>query len=742
MNHLLSDANVTLLGKDLYEATKEATQIVQDSTTTANLLYLSPYANIDVAAGAGTMMIEAAEDAGYFDKVIVPLGGGGLAASVGAWCSRRSPGTKVICTHPKAFGRSFESGRSLAEQLCRPTSASYSDGLSVQLIEPTPFAAILDSTIDQVIQVSETVTAASIAYLLRLQSLLVEGSAATAIGALVDEMDGLANCKGRILLLLTGGNVSSSTVAKALVADVNDPKARQKLGLRHIINSVERHGTVNVIGNGFKRTTHEMSTMQDIWRTMAIKLKRSTAKLRDRFDQKQQLAGQLGLLTDGWCVSIFQGMHRQLTVFIDELNDEIHSEQTDPQLDLWVIEERYRMLLQLQSALGLLFDRASAAYDQSQRDWFFDVGTQNATAVNYDRYGLADLRALELRFLEVLGLGQRPIELLLASSGMAAYQILQNYLLQRLDPDSVVVLPPYVYFEAMEQLKALPHIKIVHASNFSAEALIETAEEHNANAVFLDPIANIVGLPVTDIRRFAQLCCAREGWNDRYVVLDGTMASGAMAVYDWFVGPDAPIVLYYESASKYIQFGLDVQMGGLLVYPSELDMVMRTIRRNSGAIMYSRNASLLPPVEFSMYQTRMSLLTTNAESFRSGLEGALVDVAEICFPTHWYELGWRHGGALVTIRHLREGMNNKEGLEACIDLILRAAENEHVPMTKGVSFGFSTSRISSASSMAQDSDPFLRISVGVEGEHVRPLVTAVTSGILGYHATFANEQCI
>jgi threonine dehydratase len=79
------------------------------------------------------------------------------------------------------------------------------------------------------------------------------------------------------------------------------------------------------------------------------------------------------------------------------------------------------------------------------------------------------------------------------------------------------------------------------------------------------------------------------------------MASGAMDIYDWFHGAHAPNVFYYESASKYLQFELDLQIGGLLVYPSALDNEMRTIRRNSGAVMYSRNAALLPPLDFSMY---------------------------------------------------------------------------------------------------------------------------------------------
>jgi hypothetical protein len=61
----------------------------------------------------------------------------------------------------------------------------------------------------------------------------------------------------------------------------------------------------------------------------------------------------------------------------------------------WAAEERFRILIQLQATLGSLFERASAATDQSQRDWFFDTESQHANACNYDRYGSPNLRNLE-----------------------------------------------------------------------------------------------------------------------------------------------------------------------------------------------------------------------------------------------------------------------------------------------------------------------------------------------------------
>ena len=354
------------------------------------------------------------------------------------------------------------------------------------------------------------------------------------------------------------------------------------------------------------------------------------------------LAEQLGLETDSWCGSVFSSLYNNLTGLTQGFNKALT--RPNETLPLWKIEDRYRVLFQMQSALGLLFERVSASYDQSRRDWFFDTRAQNGNAVNYDRYGLGDLRDVELRFLDVLRLGGQTIDLLLTSSGMAAFQIIQQYLLHRLPAGSIVVLPPYIYFEAMELLQSLTHIQIQYAPTFKAEDKIATANLHNASVVFVDPVANVVGLPPTDLRTFARIVTASSGWSDRCVVVDGTMASGAMPVHDWFNGPTAPKLLYYESASKYLQFGLDVQMAGLVAYPAEMDMEMRTIRRNTGSVMYSRNASLLPPIDFVMYQTRMSLLTSNASRLSHQLSMTLSPMVECSFPTEWEQYGSSMGG--------------------------------------------------------------------------------------------------
>ncbi|KAH7344322.1 pyridoxal-5'-phosphate-dependent protein beta subunit [Pyrenochaeta sp. MPI-SDFR-AT-0127] len=742
VQRLMNDANVTLLGEDLFEATKEALSIAAESKDDddGGMYFLSPYADKDVVAGAGTAVMESFEDVGVFDHVFLPLGGGGLAAAIGAWCAQRTPCTRVHCTHPMIFGRQFasdqETGCSISAQLLKATTPTYSDGLAVQLVTQTPFARILDSTIHSVIQISETDTAAAIAEALRLQSILIEGSAATTIAGLRQSAQ-THQLQGRVLLLLTGGNIPSSAVAKALVTNVHDPGMRQTLGLRHIVSSVERHGSVAWKQNAkSSAANHNVSTLE-LWTALASRLQTSVLELGAKFDQKQTLNRDLHLQADDWCPSTFRDIHHQLTLKCNEFSKSLE-QHACVRLNLWSIEERYRVLLQLYAMLGSLLDRASSANDQAKRDWFFGAESQHASNCNYDRYGSTELRKIEQKLQNALQLGNRtPIELLLTSSGMAAYQVIQMYLLQKLGAHGTIVVPPYIYFEALEQLEAFSHPTLMYAPTFDADDIMETAERHDAQVVFIDPVANMVHLPATDIRHFARIVSNRASWSSRIVVMDGTMESGGMSVFDWFDGPHAPTVLYYESVSKYLQLGLDLQMGGFLVFPSHLDNRMRTIRRNSGTIMYSRNAFLLPPIDHALYQARMLRLTENAERFSELLGVALALTVEVRYPHLWREYGWRHGGGVVTVRFLQEGMNNKEGLEACIDLILRGAEAMGVPLTKGVSFGFSTTRVSSASSMAQGTDPFLRFSVGCDMA-VEDLGDVVIQGVCDYQRAFAS----
>jgi len=716
-------ARVTLFGKDLAEATDFALYVSQRTGST----FVSPYADIDVAAGAGTAVLEAFQDEGPFDVIVVPLGGGGLAAGTGSWCKAHLPSAKLLCAHPAIFGRSFDSQK-LANSLSKSVVPTVADGLAVQVMNQTPFGSILDEVVHSVIPVTEDEILQAVGTLIRVDSILVEGAAAAGLAA-VSKLS--PSIRGRVLILLTGGNISAADVGRALVTNVPEPRRRLQLGLRNTTPSLERGGRIpsGILHNGKTKPESGIESAIASWMTLLNGLLGSIRNVELEYIRKQKLSNQLGLEIDSGTQSLFTTSMSTLQSHAKELYSLV-SETKRPTYR--VMEERYRALLQCLSTLHWLLDRTSAANDQSRSEWFFNVESQSMTAVNYTRYGDSALRSAEVAVQGALDLGGEETELLLTSSGMAAYSLLEAYILRKTPPGTRCVLPPYIYFETSEQLQGLCHLEVIRAETFNAEELIATTEYAKAGIVFVDPVANNVQLSSTDIRQFAKKVCSRAGWEKRIVVIDGTLISGGMAIFEWFKGPHSPTVFYFESGTKYFQLGLDIQTAGAIVYPSNLDEDMRHLRRNMGLIMYPSNVYLLPPIDATVLQTRLARLSFNAQQFASKLRDLTRDIADINYPDVWKSHGWRHGGALVTICFHNQGLNNREGLDVCIELILHACKESRVPLVKGASFGFSTTRVSASSTMARDSDPFLRFSVGIDPTEADRLADITASSLRRY----------
>lgn len=484
----------------------------------------------------------------------------------------------------------------------------------------------------------------------------------------------------------------------------------------------------------------------DTWSILVTRLKAATAIIKERYDERARIEKEIDARTDDWCNNIFMQMYTNLEHLTSELEmqlaitknlgqgqDQAASTLSVFTLTPWQMEERYRALIQLQSCLGSFFERASPTYDQSKTVWWFDPAYHQSDGLNYDRYGAPDPRDFEARLLLALGLGHEkvPLKLLLTSSGVAAFTVLHQFLMsQVLTAGDTIVTSPYLYFECFEHLRQVSHVRVINSATFDAEDIIATAEKHNAKAVYLDPMANTLGLDTIDIRQVAQLLAGREGWADRYLIIDGTLISGGMPLYEWFDKPSHPKILYYESAHKYIQMGMDIVMCGLIVSQETYHERLNLIRQVTGTTLYSRQANVLPPTDYDIHQSRMHWLTTNAEKLYHILEKKSGTIARFNFPTNWRKMGWGHGGNVVTIRLFGDDqMNKRPSLDTFTGLVLRAAEEEGVGMTKGGGLGFSVTRIWPSTPFIRNEDPYIRISVGVDPDEVEPVARAICKGL-------------
>jgi threonine dehydratase len=161
-----------------------------------------PYDNFNVIAGQGTAVKELMEDAGEFDIIMTPVGGGGLLSGSAISAKHLNPGCKVIATEPAgaddAF-RSFHAGQIFPSE--HPKTIA--DGLLTSLGKRN-FAIIMDK-VDDIVTVSEEKIVEAMRLIWERMKIIVEPSSAVPLGAI---LEGKVNVAGKKTgIILSGGNV-------------------------------------------------------------------------------------------------------------------------------------------------------------------------------------------------------------------------------------------------------------------------------------------------------------------------------------------------------------------------------------------------------------------------------------------------------------------------------------------------------------------------------------------------------
>ena len=167
-------------------------------------IYISPYNNRHVIAGAGTIGLEIVETMPVFDVVVIPLGGGGLASGMGLAIKAAAPHATIVGVEVEAsspFTLSLEAGRITG---ITPRQ-SLADGLTGNLEAGTITFPLVKQVVDYVVTVSEEDLARAMKGLATEERLIVEGAGAAATAAI---MAGKASAPGqRVISMITGGNV-------------------------------------------------------------------------------------------------------------------------------------------------------------------------------------------------------------------------------------------------------------------------------------------------------------------------------------------------------------------------------------------------------------------------------------------------------------------------------------------------------------------------------------------------------
>jgi threonine dehydratase len=182
------------LGGEMFDEAHEAAEAFAEST---GATFVHPFEDERVIAGQGTLGLELVEQLPEVGTVVVPIGGGGLAAGIASVVKELKPSARVVGVQAAAcapFAGRTEVGFTIAEGIAvkRPGELT---------------AAIIRDRLDDVVTVTDEEISKAIVLLLERAKLVVEGAGAASLAALLADRVGGS---GPVVVVLSGGNIDAS----------------------------------------------------------------------------------------------------------------------------------------------------------------------------------------------------------------------------------------------------------------------------------------------------------------------------------------------------------------------------------------------------------------------------------------------------------------------------------------------------------------------------------------------------
>jgi len=174
-----SFVEIVLIGDTFDDAFHAAKQFSNEN----QLEFIHPFDDLEVIAGQGTVGLEIlSEQIPTIDYVLLPVGGGGLAAGVSTVFKKLSPLTKILGIEPEG-APSMQFALDQNEALPLTTIDKFVDGAAVKQVGKETFA-VCKNTLDRMILVPEGKVCSTILELYNEEAMVVEPAGALSIAAL------------------------------------------------------------------------------------------------------------------------------------------------------------------------------------------------------------------------------------------------------------------------------------------------------------------------------------------------------------------------------------------------------------------------------------------------------------------------------------------------------------------------------------------------------------------------------
>lgn len=200
-----------------------AAEMAETLAATEGLVLLHPFDDPAVIAGhssLGTELLRQLDDSGEgepLDSLLIPAGGGGLAAGVALALRGRQLPTRIIAVEPEGYddlARSLAAAKRQRNEAARPTLCD-----ALQAVSPgaAPFT-ILQSTLSSVASVTDAEVRLAMRAAVEHLKLVLEPSGASALAAALTAAHHGLELGTRVGVVCSGGNIAADRFAQLVAA--------------------------------------------------------------------------------------------------------------------------------------------------------------------------------------------------------------------------------------------------------------------------------------------------------------------------------------------------------------------------------------------------------------------------------------------------------------------------------------------------------------------------------------------
>ena len=199
-------AEVVLYGSVYDEASQYAVKLAEEKGRT----FVHPFNDETVATGQGTIAMEIFKELPTVDIILVPIGGGGLAAGVSTLAKFLNPNIRVIGVEP-AGASCMKASLNAGEVVTLPDVETIADGTAVKTPGNVVFPYI-QKNIDEIITVEDHELIVNFLDIIENHKMIVENSGLLTVAALKH----LKYKNKKVVSILSGGNMDIITLSSVV----------------------------------------------------------------------------------------------------------------------------------------------------------------------------------------------------------------------------------------------------------------------------------------------------------------------------------------------------------------------------------------------------------------------------------------------------------------------------------------------------------------------------------------------